>query len=151
MVKSKKHIKKGGLYIMKLKRVLSLVMVLVLLAGLCLSLAGCGEPETATYTITNTTPNTVALKWIRKVKIQQQWSDIKPGDVLEITMDIHKKDPNILSVFFGGFKVGRDVITPENGFVDGGKYYIIIFRTPGASKDEYKIVPDDGSYVKPAQ
>ena len=136
---------------MKLKRVLSLVMVLVLLAGLCLSLAVCGEPETATYTITNTTPNTVALKWIRKVKIQQQWSDIKPGDVLEITMDIHKKDPNILSVFFGGFKVGRDVITPENGFVDGGKYYIIIFRTPGASKDEYKIVPDDGSYVKPAQ
>jgi hypothetical protein len=126
-------------------------MVIVLAAGLCISLAGCGTKETATYYITNTTQNTLTVKWIRNVKILQQWNEFEAGEVLEFKVDIDKKHPNVFSIFYGGTKVGRVELTPENGYVDGGKYYVIIFRTPNSSKDEYKLVPDDGSYVPPVE
>ncbi|MFA5341829.1 MAG: hypothetical protein WC332_08635 [Clostridia bacterium] len=132
------------------KRIFSLIMVIVLAAGLLFSLAGCQPAETATYYITNTTPNTLTVKWIRDVKILQQWNELKEGEVLEFKVDI-KKEPNIFSMFYGGTKVGREVVSPETGYVDGGKYYIVIFRTPNSSKDEYKLVPDDGTYVPPVE
>ncbi len=139
--------RRKGLIMKNYKRILSLIMVVVIVAGLSLALAGCGDNETATYYLTNTTDRTFTVTLVKKVKNLQQWQNVGPGDTVEMNVEI-TKDVNVFKVFYSGQQSGRVELNPET-YVDGGQYYIILYRTPGSTKDEYRLTPADGSYVPP--
>ena len=139
--------RRKGLIMKNYKRILSLIMVVVIVAGLSLALAGCGDNETATYYLTNTTDRTFTVTLVKDVKKLQEWKEVKPGDVVEMNVEITSK-VNVFKVFYSGMQSGRVELDPEI-YVDGGRYYIVLYRTPGSTKEDCTLVPDDGSYVPP--
>lgn len=122
------------------RKIISLILVVGIVLALMVTLTGCFEKETATYYITNTTDEVFIYKLVKDLKILQTWVDVKPGDTIEMHVEITNKE-NTLKIFQAAKVRGRIHLKPEDGYVDGGYYNVVTHETPGATEINFILVP----------
>jgi hypothetical protein len=123
------------------KKIISMILVVIVAIGLCVSLTGCKEPETVTYYITNTTDVNITMKLLKDIKVAEEYGSVAPGQTITVTCTLTNQE-NVWKGLVAGAVKGRQVLDPAI-FVDGGYYNVVPYRTGDTTGDNYELVPAD--------